>query len=188
MPSILTTPPAAEPVSLADAKAHLRVPHTDEDSFISTLITAARSHVETMTGLRLLSQGWSIYLDDWPPARVIELPIAPVLTVQAVRTYDLVGVATTVSAASYLLDNASRPPRLVLANAAWTRPGRIANGIEVAITAGFGAAAGDVPAALREAVLKLVAHWFAYRGDDEGARMLPPSLTSLLLPFREARL
>ena len=66
MPSIQTSPPATEPVSLAEAKAHLRVTHNDDDAYITTLIKTARQGIEAQTGLGLISQGWSVFLDDWP--------------------------------------------------------------------------------------------------------------------------
>ena len=74
MPSILTTPPLAEPLALADAKAHLRVTSSDEDAMISTLIIAARRHVEQATGLALITQGWSVFLDRWPCTPEIATP------------------------------------------------------------------------------------------------------------------
>lgn len=35
-----------EPITLSEAKAHLRITYSDEDSYIETLITAARQYAE----------------------------------------------------------------------------------------------------------------------------------------------
>ena len=69
MNCILIAVPTAEPVTLAEAKAWLRVDTTDEDATISTLIDSARENVEATTRLRLMAQGWRIVLDRWPFAR-----------------------------------------------------------------------------------------------------------------------
>ena len=58
--------PAVEPVSLAEAKAHLRVTSTSEDLLIASLITAARVHLEVMLSCAFITQSWSWFLDDWP--------------------------------------------------------------------------------------------------------------------------
>jgi uncharacterized phiE125 gp8 family phage protein len=187
MHSVLTAPPGAEPVSLAEAKAHLRVTHADEDQLIGRLITAARRLVEGRTGLKLMSQVWSVFLDDWP-SQDIALPIAPLISVNDVVTYGDDDVPATVDPAHYYAVLGSRPPRLVLrASRVWARPGRIANGIEIKLTAGFGASAAAVPEALRQAMLHALAQWYAERGDsaDQG---LPLAASALLAPYREARL
>ena len=183
MPSILVTPPATEPVSLAEAKAHLRISHVDEDQFIGTLIIAARRHAESQTGLALVSQQWRHFRDDWPDDAAIPLPLAPLLSVDEVATYGDDDVKTVIIPTYYYADAVSRPPRLLLRGSrVWARPGRIGNGVAILVTVGFGAAAA-VPAELRQAVLQLVAHWYEHRGN---ANPPPAPLTAgtLLAPFR----
>jgi uncharacterized phiE125 gp8 family phage protein len=188
MPSTLTTPPASEPLTLAEAKAHLRVLHADEDQLISELIKSARRQAESATGLRFIQQIWSVYYDDWPETGVIELPIAPVIAITDVKTYSEDSIAAVIDPAHYFADRLSRPPRLLLRpDRIWARPGRIANGIEVVVTAGFGATAASVPEPLRQAMLQLIAHRYTHRGEDEAAHA-PFAFAGLIAPFREMRL
>ena len=58
MPSVLVTAPTEEPVSLAEAKLHLRVDYTNDDVLIGALITAARQHAENDTRRALVTQTW----------------------------------------------------------------------------------------------------------------------------------
>jgi uncharacterized phiE125 gp8 family phage protein len=192
MPLILTSGPAAEPVTLAEAKAHLRVDGTAEDTLIASIIVAARLHVEAIAGLALVSQSWSWYMDCWPPGRALEFSIRPIQGIAAVRLYDESGGVTTLEPTAYLLDSAGLRPRLVrLGTPAWPRPGRVASGIEIAFTAGYGNAAADVPAPIRQAILLLVAHWYEHRSPlEEGAHLapLPDMVCDLLAPYRTPRL
>lgn len=54
--------PLQEPVSLEEAKAYLRLSTDRDDGLVSTLIGAARSHVETITARSLLRQKWRMEL------------------------------------------------------------------------------------------------------------------------------
>jgi uncharacterized phiE125 gp8 family phage protein len=192
MPLILTSGPAVEPVALAEAKAHLRVDGTAEDTLIASLVVTSRLHVEAAAGLALVTQSWSWLRDAWPAGPALELPLRPVTGIAAVRIYDAGGAATTLDPATYLLDGAGSPPRLVRSGAlAWPVPGRAANGVEVAFTAGYGDAAEDVPAPIRQAVLLLVAHWYEHRSplkDGAHAAPLPDMVSELLAPYRAMRL
>lgn len=66
MPIKLNTQPAVEPVSIDEAKLHLRVTHDDEDTLIATLISAARLHAENYCRRAFVTQKWDLYLDAFP--------------------------------------------------------------------------------------------------------------------------
>lgn len=69
MPLQLISPPAEEPLSLAEAKLHLRVDFSDEDALISALISAARQAAETITARQLVTARWKYILDAFPDPR-----------------------------------------------------------------------------------------------------------------------
>jgi uncharacterized phiE125 gp8 family phage protein len=185
MKSILTNPPLAEPVTLAEAKAHLRIDHDAEDALVTALIAAARRHVEAMTGLALMSQGWSFFADDWPANGAFTLPLHPLIAVEELKMHGEEGDPAIVDPSHYYVDRWARPARLILRERSWARPARIANGIEIEATLGFGDAADDVPEDLREAILRLVAHWHERRGDEQSR---PLGFDALVAPYRAVRL
>ena len=188
MPAILLAPPAAEPVTLAMAKAHLRIGHGDEDQLIAALIAAARRVAEARTGLCFVTQRWLCLFDGWPEDGVLTLPVAPLIAVTEVAVFAADGGKSVVGPELYETDLASRPPRIVRrAAASWPVPGRVVNGIGITVEAGYGATPAAVPEPLRQAVLLLAGHWYAHRGED-GAAELPPSVAALPAPYRQVRL
>ena len=194
MSLILTAPPAAEPLSLAQANAHLRVDSSAEDAFISSLIITSRLHIEAALGLALISQSWAWTLDAWPERREVALPMRPVRSIESITVQGVDGAPTVLSAASYVLDGNASPARIVPLGAGFPASGRPALGIEIRFTAGFGSAPEDVPQPIRQALLMLVAHWFENRepvlvGDNRaGAMRIPDTVSELLAPYRTARL
>lgn len=191
MPLVLTSGPAAESLSLTEAKAHLRVDAADEDTLIASLILAARMHVERALDMALITQSWSLYFDRWPDAAWVEIPLAPVQSVSAVRLYAANDSATVMDPALYQADTLSKRARLARRGGlSWPGPGRPANGIEIAFTAGYGAAAASVPGSIRQAILLLIAHWYEEREPVtfDAAEMVPLTVASLLGPYRTAHL
>lgn len=191
MALLLTMPPTAEPVSLAEAKAYLRVDGDDEDALLATLIASARTTVERSAGLALLTQGWSLLLDQWPARGALALPLWPVQSVGDIELRTAAGNTAVLSADAYLVDAVSRPARIVLTGSPSPISARVVNGIEVGFVAGFGDAADDVPAPIRQALLMLVAHGFERREPvvAEGQpQELPMTVASLLAPYRDVRL
>lgn len=160
MTSYLLAGPAEEPVSLAEAKAFLKVDDTAEDGLIETLIGAARLHIEGVTGRALLAQSWRVVLDDWPESRVVKLPVTPFISVTQIAAYDAAGAAHEVPLAQFL----SEPDRLLLpATVAGMPVLRERQGIEIDYVAGYGTEPGDVPGDIRQALLVLVSYWHEHR-------------------------
>ncbi len=191
MALVMTSGPASEPATVAEAKTHMRIDGSAEDILISSLIVTSRLHVEAALGLALINQSWTLILDRWPVGSEVEIPLAPLLSVNAVKVKNSAGVASTVTPTNYLVDLASKPPRLVWNNAARPDPGVPAGGIEIEFTAGFGASAATVPAPLKHAVLMLTSHWHEHRDANEigsGAARIPDAVSDLIQPFRKIRL
>tara|TARA_R110002110_G_scaffold24174_8_gene90973 strand:+ start:741 stop:1304 length:564 start_codon:yes stop_codon:yes gene_type:complete len=183
MTLMLMSGAASEPVTLGDARAHLRLDTETEDMLLGAFLTAARVALEAQTRRAFVTQSWRLILDAWPGA-VVTLPLAPVSAITAVTMNDA-GAPRTVAPALYDTALEGDAPRLV-ANGVWPVPSRRVGGIHIDFTAGYGEAA-DVPAPLRQAILLLVAHWFENRepvsiGDTAG--QLPLSVSALIAPYR----
>ena len=185
----LTTPPGAEPLTLAEVKAHLRLDGDEEDVLLSSLIKTAREHLERETGLCLIAQNWRLYLDRWPRDGVIRILKSPVQEIQKITVYDAQGAASEVLLEDHLLDGKGRPARL------WLRerpePGRSANGIEIDFSAGFGETGADVPDTLKRAMSIHIGHMFVFRGAISPAQQpagIPDGYERLIAPFRMRRL
>lgn len=157
-----TVDPASEPVSLDEAKLHLRVDGDDEDDFIAGLLVAAREYFEETTRRALISQTWRLSLDEWPDE--IELPKPPLVSVTSITYKDDVGAQTTLSSSVYLVDTESEPGRIVLASGQSWPAGTLypVNPIQVTYVAGYGAATA-VPERMKQAIKLLLGHWYENR-------------------------
>ena len=181
--------PSAEPLTLVEVKAHLRLDHPDEDELLNGLIVVARQSLEAETGLCLMRQRLRLYLDRWPRNGMIQLLRGPVQSLDAVTVYDADGTPLSVPVADHLLDGDSRPARLWLRDA--PEPGQAINGIEIDLTVGFGEAGADVPGPLIRAMLIHVGHMFAFRGTlaiDQQPAGVPDGYERLIAGHRMRRL
>lgn len=188
---VLLSGPSAEPLSLDEVKAHLRVDGAAEDALLQSLVLTSRLHIEAALGLALMTQSWRLVLDAWPSDSVVKLPIAPVQSISEMRVKAADGVPSVVDATTYALDTSGRPARVAPKNGVWPVPGRKLAGIEIDLVAGFGPTANDVPEPVRQALLLLVAHWYEHRDPIEigtPATAVPHAVSRLLNPYRAVRL
>lgn len=177
----LFTPPAVTPVTLNEAKAHLAVTHSLDDTIIQLYLDAAVSYVdgaEGTLGRCLVTQTWDYSLDCFPTE--ITVPLPTLQSVTSVKYYDVDGVEQTITSSNYTVAGQRIAP---IETFDWPdidteRP----YPITVRFVAGYGDAA-DVPAAIKAAILLLVGSMYAGRedwGDSAAAR-------ALLRPYKKAR-
>lgn len=152
----LVTPPVW-PVSLADAKAHLRVETADDDALITAHIGAACEHVEHVTGRAIATQTWELVMDRFPSGS-IAVPLPPLQSVNAITYIDTAGDTQVWAAANYSVDAVGG--RVAPAyGASFPATRAVHNAVKVRFTAGYTA----LPAAIQAAVLLLVGDLYANR-------------------------
>jgi uncharacterized phiE125 gp8 family phage protein len=184
-----TVESAAEPVTLADAKAHLRIAHDSEDTLLQGLIRAAREDLERATGVALIDQSWRLALDAWPSQGCALLCVHPVREILSVTAYGTEGEASLLDPADYELDALSRPARMHFNKR--PSPLRIFDGIEIDFSAGYGEAGADVPDLLKRAILLLVGHWYEFRahfGASDQPVSYPAAYDRIVASHRSRRL
>ena len=188
MTLVMTTPPAVAAVSLAEAKAHLRITHNDDDAYVQRLIAAAERVIEQRCSLRLILQTWSLFIDQWPDDGEVSLQMSPVSLLDDIIIYSEDDLPAVMDLAHVYLDGLAKPARVVLRSGRISpQAGRKVNGIELRFIAGFGALATNVPEDLRQAVLLTVAHWFDHRGEAEGGAV-PLAAIEIIKSYRLVRL
>lgn len=182
----LVTGPVVEPISLAEAKMHLRIDDlspdlTPDNILISALIVASRQWAEDFQNRAYITQEWDLFLDRFPRReRYIEIPRAPLMAIESLSYYD--GTATqTVSfldpsgtalleTDDYIVDTASEPGRLCLKNASsWPVALRQAKSVQIRFLAGYGDAGANVPEEIKAAIKLKLSDLYENRGDSDSA-------------------
>src|SRR6056297_2208351 len=102
--------PAVEPVSLADARTHLRLDDTHEDDLVTALIEAGRLLLESATRLIFINQSWRLILEETPRSMHLHLPLAPIIAITEIRVIDAQGVTSVVDPQDYRLRPGAQPP------------------------------------------------------------------------------
>ena len=163
------TGPAVEPLTVAEAKLHLRVDISDDDAYIGTLITAAREWVENYLDRTLITTQLILRAAEFPTEE-LELARPPMVAsgtaTAVVITYTLADTTTaTLSTALYRVDRTSTPGNVApIINGTW--PSYViedANAVAVTYWAGYGPTSASVPATIRHAMLMLIGHWYESR-------------------------
>lgn len=180
--------PGREPLTIEDAKEHLRIDQHDEDVWLLDAIKAVRNRAEGMMGRALITQTLEVALDGWPAGRVIELPRPPLVSVTSVKYFSPADVESTLAASNYYVDTRRTPGRLVLkSTSSWPSVElREVNGVVIRYVAGYGDTESDVPAEMRAAMKLWLGELYEVRENSAagGLVTVPAAAEKLLLKYR----
>ncbi len=201
---------------MTQVKTFLRVDGNDEDTLISSLISAATKRLEAETDLKFVTQTWDIYLDCFPqtvkrpktdwwdgtregaisqlnaPINFIELPFGKCQSITSFKTFDDSDNEYTFT--DFNLDTIGFCPKIVLKySSVWpTTVLRTVNGIGIRGVFGFGTGdnnagnIGAVPEDIREAVKQMVGILYEHRGDE--MPKIPTTVSMLVEPYRRLKI
>lgn len=195
MRSTLSVAPAGEPLTLAEAKKHLKVETamTDDDLMITALIVAARGQAERVTQRQLITATWKAKYDRFPRdwRTPLTIPMPPLISVASVKYLDTDGVEQTWASSEYVVDAPAGPyaieGRLYPGwNKEYPETCDRADALTITFDAGYGAA-GAVPQPIKQAMYLMIGHWYENREAVNVGNIvneLPLGAEALLAPFQ----
>lgn len=185
-----TVDPAAQLISDALAKAHLRIDHAYDNTTLDHLRAVVESFLDGRDGYlqrALVTQSWLWQLPCWPVSGELWFPLPPLQSVTHVKYYDDDNTLQTLDAANYSVITAGAFGYIKLVQgASWPSLYDRDDAVQVTFVAGYGDTASDVPPAIIHAALLMLGHLYAGRGDsaDDPANAMTDAMRRLLAPYR----
>lgn len=198
----LITAPASEPLSLSEAKAHLRVDFDNDDTLITSLIPAARAYLEDLSHRRFITQTWRQWLDAFPLVDIrpvatrqaaragLELAYPPVASITSIQYTGSDGTLQTLDSSLYQLDRVDDPAFVYPAyGQSWPTARNQVNAVSVTFVCGVDPTAIDPR--IKQAMKLLLAHWYEQREDTvtgQPNKIIERGVRSLMLQIWNGRL
>jgi uncharacterized phiE125 gp8 family phage protein len=191
MRTIISQAPAAYPVTLTQAKLHLRlavdaaeaIAYDMEDELINGIIAASTGYAESFLRRAIITTTFITYLDRWQDS--VTLPFPPLQSIEAVTYTDADGNQEAFT--DYTLDTPGNRvviderPNVTLADV---------NPIAITYKAGYGADGTNVPAGIKHAILLMIGHYYQNReavAVGVSVADMPMAVDALLWPYRDLR-
>lgn len=173
-------------VTVAEAKAHIQGLEsiTSEDAYIGTLIAAAREVAEAFMWRTIVQSTYELRLSSFSE-RII-LPAPPAIAITSIKYIDTAGDEQTLDASAYKLIDFEEPGFVIAApGTSWPETRGADGDITITFTAGY-AAAANVPAAFKQAILLMVRTWFDHRENvtNRTVNEMPKGSEFILRPWR----
>lgn len=160
------TNPTTLPLSLNSLKDHLRIERDESgyDDDLKDLINAAARFIEAETHVTIIATQLRATWDCWP-SDVIKLPAWPISAIDSITYTDTDGTDTTLATNLYRSSLVQCPCTVQSAiNEDWPiLQVDAVDAVNVNLTAGYGAAATDVPDEIKHMLKLLAGHWFKHR-------------------------
>ena len=172
------------PVSLAQAKAHLRVDSADEDALIGALIDAAAMAIETETGIICKARNVTVRHQGF--ADRLPLYYLPINSIASVSYIDTDGATQTLANDQWRLRFfAGNPVINPAVNFTWPATDTCDGAVSITMNAGH-ASTPAIDARVKQAALLLIGHWFANREAVGDLQEAPMAVRYLLSGLRRA--
>lgn len=155
-------------VTTAEAKTWCGIASSAHDALIADLVKAATNKIETDFGCALITQTWDVKVDTFPSVcwenkdAAIVPSIYPVQSVTHIKYTVAAEYDTPLNTSVFALENDhGQPARILLKyGQSWPATQGGHNDVQVRLVCGYGAAASDVPSAIRTAILLMVKYWY----------------------------
>lgn len=180
----LVTPPTVEPVTLLEAKDHLKEDTTENDAIISDAIVDARQWAEEYTGRQFVTATWDWFLDGF--CQSFSAPLPPLQSVTSIKYLDTTGTEQTLASSTYRVDAVSEPGRIALDyGKSWPATYQVINAVAVRFVSGYGAPAA-VPGPIKRAILILIGEFFEQRKESVPVQLssIPFGVRAMLAPYK----
>lgn len=183
--------PASPILSIADAKAHLRITSSDEDALLEAYVSAAQSYLDGCAGVlgqALITQEWEQSFDGFPAGDRFRLPLGPLHQVDEISYFDAAGEVQTFTAFYGVTDAIG--PMVVLNGNSWPVTAARPDAVTVKWTCGFGDEGVDIPTPLIQAAKLLIGEWHLNRANSTtgsgfaSVAELPFAVRTLIAPYR----
>ena len=99
-------------LTLDEAKTHLRITHSTDDTYITSLIQAAQYTAEYYANKDFTACDWLFIADTWSQTQ--QLPYGVWRTITVIKYYDDDGVQQAWDASNYIFDPYGNPQRITL--------------------------------------------------------------------------
>ncbi len=193
------TAPPETPVTLAEAKEHVRQDAADDDAKITALLNAAVARIDGPGGIlgrAIVEQQWDMKLDCFPEhGEAIKVPLPPLISIDQITYLDTTGASQTLDTSNYQIAGVGPDARGCVFEAYgtnWPATRRIPEAVTVRFTCGYEKTAGsptdyreNIPDDIRQALLIMIAEWYENREETvigAGVNPVPYSAMVLLTP------
>jgi uncharacterized phiE125 gp8 family phage protein len=183
---VVDTAAAVAILTTAEAKAHLKIDTTADDTLIDNIVSAATESAQIFTNRFFINTTLNQFGDTW--SDLATLFKSPVSSVTHVKYYDSDNTQQTLATSVYQKDLEHQPARIGLKpNQSFPSLADRINAVECQYVVGYGSAASDVPQGIKQAVLLTIGNWYQNRQEVVVGRIateLPKSAQYLLEQYK----